>query len=155
MLVETYKETHALAHRSSTLISACESSSAATSFNSRHRHPKRSRGNHRETPRPRFFKSENQLLRMRLAFSANNPVTQTQFGVTRHLGFGILKTRTRIYQNSEVAARVRLQWLWGIHQKTTTQVSTDIPSSGFCSVLSRCAGVVARSSVVCVVGDDR
>jgi len=35
----------------------------------------------------------------------NNPVTQTQLGVTRPLGFGILKTRPRIYQNSEVAAR--------------------------------------------------
>jgi len=35
----------------------------------------------------------------------NNPVTQTQLGVTRPLGFGILKTRPQIYQNSEVATR--------------------------------------------------
>jgi hypothetical protein len=39
----------------------------------------------------------------------NIPVTQTQFGVTRPLGFGILKTRTRTYQNSEVPASGRLQ----------------------------------------------
>jgi hypothetical protein len=46
---------------------------------------------------------------MKENMKTNIPVTQTQFGVTRPLGFGILKTRTRIYQNSEVAARGHLQ----------------------------------------------
>jgi hypothetical protein len=43
------------------------------------------------------------------ALKTNIPVSQTQFGVTRPLGFGIFKTGPRFYQNSEVAARGRLQ----------------------------------------------